>query len=282
MIKNTFYKMNNNNNKRIALLSDIHYSRKYNNELLLQIFNNLKKNKPDFICIAGDIIDDAKTLDNETIKNRLYKFIKHLSTICDVIIIPGNHDLIEINKNKIVNRYHEEFFIKLNSIKNVHYLDNQNIIFNNINFIGFNPGINYYGEKDENKEFLLKELRQKENLFVDNKYNILLFHSPIYIMNELLINEFNSYEKIDIILSGHMHNGLVFGIFDKINTTLGFISPYMKLFPRVSRRKKEIIKNNKMISLIISGGIIKLSETTPNNLNKFNKFFSSHIEYIDI
>lgn len=58
-----------------------------------------------------------------------------------------------------------------------------------------------------------------------------------------------------MILSGHMHNGLVFNFLDKlIKNNYGFISPNRKLFPNNARG---IIKHKNNRFNIISGGIIK-------------------------
>jgi len=62
MIEN-HYNLSNKYNKTIALFADIHYSKKYPLKNLKKIIENIKFNKPDYICIPGDIIDDWKIID---------------------------------------------------------------------------------------------------------------------------------------------------------------------------------------------------------------------------
>lgn len=272
MIKNNYYDIQSKYNKKIALFSDIHFNIKYNYQLFLNIINDLKQNKPDYICIPGDIIDNNSVLEKESLKNRLYRFIEELSSISKVIISIGNHE--KLYNNGYRDSHDIEFFNKINDIKNVYVLDNENRIFENINFIGFNPSTTYYKEK-ENIDILVKDFNEISNKINKNYYNVLLCHSPIRIMEDKMFFKTN-IKEIDLILSGHMHNGLVFSIFNKIKGTRGFIDPYHNLFPKLARGT---LKKGKT-SIIITGGVIKLAYDT--HLYKFNKIFSTDIDYINI
>lgn len=271
MIKNNYYDLNSKYNKKIALFSDIHFNIKYNYQLFLDIINNLKNNKPDYICIPGDIIDNNSVLEKEILKNRLYHFIEELSLISKVIISIGNHEKIY---DDYKDSHNVEFFKKLSNINNVYVLDNENKIFEKINFIGFNPSTAYYKDK-ENIDILIQDFMKVSNKIVNSKYNILLCHSPIRIMEDKMFANTN-IKDINLILSGHMHNGLVFSIFNKIKGTRGFIDPYHKLFPPLARGTLK--KGN--TSIVVTGGIIKLAYST--HLDKFNKIFSTDIDYINI
>lgn len=275
MIRNNYYEINSKYNKKIALFSDIHFSIKYNYQLFLDIINNLKKNKPDYICIPGDIIDNNSVLKKETLKNRLYRFIEELSLISKVIISIGNHEKLYNDSHKEYKETHDiEFFNKLNNINNVYVLDNENKIFENINFIGFNLSTNYFKSK-EDIDMLIEEFNNISNKIDNDKYNILLCHSPIRIMEDKVFSKTN-IKDIDLILSGHMHNGLVFSVFNKMKGTRGFIDPYHKIFPKLARGT---LKKGKT-SIVVTGGIIKLAHST--KLDKFNKIFSTDIDYINI
>ena len=82
MIEN-HYNLSNKYNKTIALFADIHYSKKYPLKNLKKIIENIKFNKPDYICIPGDIIDDATIIEEKEIEY-LINFIKELSKISKV------------------------------------------------------------------------------------------------------------------------------------------------------------------------------------------------------
>ena len=131
MIENN-YIISKKYNKKIALFADIHFYKKYNKKIFEKILNSLNKNRPDYICIPGDIIDDSSALNSVNIE-LLINFIKELGRIAQTILSYGNHDeLVRKNDNiKGINC----FFNKLNELNNVYFLDNNNIVIDNINFI---------------------------------------------------------------------------------------------------------------------------------------------------
>lgn len=264
MIKNTTYEISKKNNKKICLLSDIHLARRYDYNLLLKVYDNIKENKPDYICISGDLIDDASLLNDKVIYNRLTKFLSYLATIAPVLFVSGNHDvgIYNLPSYKKFNNCYKD--VKL---KNVYYLNNKNIEFKDINFVGLNESFEFY-KKREKEKYL--ELNNIDKLIKKDKYNILLFHSPYCIKNVF-------FKQFDLILCGHMHNGLVPSKLDKIFKNRCLITPYFLPF---SSRERKQIKLSEKTNVIISGGIIKISPV--NRIDYFNKFFDSHIEYVYI
>lgn len=218
-ILNKTYNINSSVNKKIVLISDLHYKDKFDIERLNVILDNIKKLNPDFICMPGDIIDKSRIDDEDT----FIIWIKELSKINKTIISIGNHEFY-VNKAKGSYKLNKEFYNKLNNINNLYVLDNKNIIIDNINFIGITLPIKYYS-KDNEKNFpdILDELQ------IDKKiYNVLLCHSPINIYN----NEKLKNKNINLILCGHMHGGVVFNFLRPIFKNRGIISPNKVLFPK--------------------------------------------------
>ena len=81
-----------------------------------------------------------------------------------------------------------------------------------------------------------------------NKLNVLLMHSPILIGEKTIKKELSKY---DIVLSGHMHNGVVPPILDELfDNNIGIIAPNKKVFPKYARG---IIKKDNIT--VISGGV---------------------------
>jgi len=277
MIKNKYYSIGNNK-KRIALLADIHYSKNYNNTLFDEIISNLKSNNPDYICISGDVVDSADVLLDESLGKNLKKFIISLSLIAPVIIVKGNHDETFFDNKKEVYLSSDVWFSNLNNLKNVYYLDNKNLIKDNISFFGINLDFDfYYNKNHEDFNFFIKEIDSKLKEIDTQKYNILLCHTPSSILNKEVLKKSKNINKFDLVLSGHMHNGLVFDLFDKIGNR-GIVGPYYKFLPKFSRGHISL----KKINLIITGGIIKFAYSSPKIFNKFNFLFKSSIDYIDI
>lgn len=73
---------------KIALISDIHFYPQYNQKTFDRIIKQIKENKPDYIAIAGDILDSSDTKD----LTRLKEFLTTIANITTTIVITGNHD----------------------------------------------------------------------------------------------------------------------------------------------------------------------------------------------
>lgn len=281
MIHNKFYCIGNLGYK-IALFSDIHYDRKYDITKFDLIIENLNENKPDFICLVGDIIDDSFIIQDECM-NQLKSFIKRLSLIAPTIITLGNHDVSnKINHQRIVGNMEaiNDWFLNLNTIENVYYLYNKSIIRNELCFTSYNPPFEYYGSRQENTKLFSSDIDEKITL-KPNYYNILLCHSPISVFKPETLQKSKEIKKVDLILSGHMHNGLVFKIFDWKGNR-GFVSPIKTVFPKYARGLSLKKLEKKQIYLVVSGGVIKLSNTNSRLLSRFNKLYPISIDYITI
>lgn len=281
MIHNKFHYIGNLGYK-IALFSDIHYDIKYDLTIFKKIINNLKENKPDFICLAGDIIDYSLVIQDECM-NEFKKFIKEISLIAPTIITLGNHDIsYKINHKRVIGNIEavNSWFLNLNTIENVYYLYNKSIIKNELCFTGYNPPFKYYGARQENTKLFASDIDDKINL-KPSYYNILLCHSPINVFKPEVLKKSKQIKKADLILSGHMHNGLVFKLFDKKGNK-GFVSPYKTLFPKYARGLSSKKLERKQIYLVVSGGVVKLSNTNSKLLSCFNKLYPISVDYIII
>lgn len=280
MIKNKYYKIGNIN-KRICLLADIHYSPNYNLKVFSLLLQNITENKPDFICIPGDIADDADILKTEK-KEYLTDFIQHLSNICPVILVKGNHDETSYLNGKHAYLSCEEYYNSVDKLDNVYYLNNKTVAFDDITFTGLSSSYGYYYNKcHEDKEKFIEEI---DTLVpIDNtKYNILLSHSPVNTITDLTIKKSSNIKNFELVLSGHMHNGLVFSMFDGKGNR-GWIGPFNNFLPKYAKGKTVKKIGDKEITLIVTGGVIKFSEHAPLSLNKINNLLYPYsIDYIDI
>ena len=222
------YKLIQDINLNIALISDLHYSYEVNKKVFNKVLNKFKNIKIDYICIPGDILDESIDYDQN-----VYDFFEKLSKISTVIISLGNHDISKFNKSKMTY-YDTKWYEKLKPIKNLYILNNEQITFDDITFTGYTA---LYNKEDSYSDTPLTTLDDLKNLnFKATKYNILLCHSPQSILGneELYNNEF--IKKQNLILCGHMHNGMVPPLFDKIfKGNKGIIAPGKKLFPKYSR-----------------------------------------------
>ena len=105
---------------KLALLTDLHLEKDFNYNILDDIVEKMKNEKPDYICLSGDIIDSYEVIFDVDLTNRLFNFIKSLSNISQTIVTLGNHELQTKLKSKGNIEEVNNFFLKLNTIENVY------------------------------------------------------------------------------------------------------------------------------------------------------------------
>lgn len=277
--------------QKIALFSDLHYVTYFDKKLINNIINNIALQNPNCICVCGDTIDSTKELENKKNYDYLLAMFKELGQISETFVSLGSHDFIKYLKNGRKIGSNEQWLNDLNNLKNVNLLHNSNYEFNKINFIGYTQPWQYYYSKSVNgkyvdsEEVLIDDLNNYlPSLVKDDKCNILLCHSPIKILEDEVINNVDKLKEIRLILSGHMHNGMVPPILDKIiKGNKGIIYPEKQLFPKLARGiYNKNITEEELISIIISGGITKIHDCSPKILHPLNNVFPASIEYIKV
>ena len=258
------YNINSDLDKSVVLISDIHYSNKKDIKVLNYVLDNIKKIKPNYICIPGDIVNKSKINDEEL----FVEWLRKLSNVCKVIVSIGNHEFY-INKYKKIYGLNKSFFNKISSIDNLFLLDNKNIIIDGINFIGLTLPIElYFDESNKLDEFnkYLKKVKTNKKY-----YNILLCHSPVNVVNS------NKLDNIDLVLCGHMHGGLVPSFVRKILKNTGFINPNFRLFPKnvyglIKRNNTNVIITSgirilpfKLLNKVFNPEVVKINLTNKKN-----------------
>lgn len=254
-------------NKKIILISDIHYYNKKMKSLLDELYLKISLINADYICIPGDFIDERNVYDEEI----FFDFLKKLGDLCPVIISIGNHEAK--SKKDDEDKINKSFMNSINKIDNVHLLDNSCWINDNIRFIGLTlPNLAYLEKKDSYKSVLETLDKYFENGIRKDKVNIVLSHSP-YTLLYPKVQKHKFYKNVDLILSGHTHAGLTpRWLYNLLKHA--FITPQKRLFPNNSYG---YLKNEKTI---VSSGITKLSHFNP--FNYFNFIFNSEIVVINI
>lgn len=254
-------------------IGDIHYNETTSAKKLEYIKYAIEDAHPDYIFITGDLLDRPKITKNKEKIKLLVSWLNSLGNIAKVFISLGNHDIILEEDYK--------FFNKLNDINNIYVLNNQSYEDENVFISGFTLPTNYYYniEKHEDENALLETLQNNFNLVTNlpkKKYKVALIHSPILLSEKKVVEKLKEY---DLILSGHMHNGLIPRILDKIiKNNYGLISPDKRFFAKNTRGK---IKT-KYYSIIITGGITKLSPSSTKILSKLNGLYPISINKITV
>ncbi len=257
--------------KRIVLLTDIHYYCSKNKNKLNKILEVLKNDKYDYLCIVGDLIDVGIVKDIDIFIN----WIKELSLLSPVFISLGGHDLIS-NSKQIEYYYNELLFDEIKKISNVYILDNKAHCVGNIRFIGLTMPIDFYYKYKENVNYFRRYVNNTFSAF-SGKYNILLSHTPIPLTRLENYEEIKVMKNVSLVLSGHTHAGIVPNFLRKTLKGKGIFAPSgLKMFPNDCYGM--ITKGD--VKIIISSGVTKASHSNPFSF--VDCFFDTEITYIDL
>lgn len=185
--------------KTIYHIADVHirlYQRQTEYEHVFDnLYKELKKDTDDAVLfIAGDIIHSKTQLSPELV-SVCSKFLKRLSKILPVIIIPGNHDLNLSNESRLDSLTP---IIEAISDDNISYLKDSGIYqFANVNF--------YHSSVTDKYKF------DKTELLNEGK-NVGCFHAPVQGCKNYLGVKFkndnfnyNYFSQFDFTLLGDIH-----------------------------------------------------------------------------
>ena len=269
--KTNYYIETDNISKRIALLTDIHYYSNKDRKKLDLLYDNLKNEKYDYLCIVGDFIDEAMIKDVDIFIN----WLKKVSGLSKIFISIGGHDIVKKVKKREYY-YNEEVYSKIKEIKNVYLLDNDVYVDCDIRFIGLTLPLDYYYKYKENLNYFMRYVNNNFETYED-KYNILLCHTPIPLTKLENYDNVRLLKNIPLALSWHTHAGIVPKFLRGIMKGRGIFSPHHgKMFPKDSYGL--IKKENTQI--IISSGVTKASHSNP--LPFVDCFFDREITFVNL
>jgi len=176
---------------KIVHISDIHYGGTILENDLKNIVNKINILKADIVFFTGDLFETD--LVNDSIIREIIKELSRVEAKIGKYAISGNHDY---DYKKEFNQILEESgFINLNDTYDTIYNKN------NESILVAGVSTNSYGALKINDKIkpTMEYLQSEENKAI---YNILLIHEPDFIDNI-------EYDKFDLILAGHSHNGQV-------------------------------------------------------------------------
>lgn len=272
---------------KIAVISDIHFSRLVKTLKLRAIIKQFELARPDYIFITGDLVDTLECVDSLSERERFLSFLKNLTAISSVrkmIASLGNHDFYRIPENK--KGWHivrdKEFLKSLRQVPNLVLLDDEIYQDDDIFCFGYTQKKSYYTEDGvnfaENAEAQLEDLTKTLANLPEppaDKLKFALIHAPTHLQTpdiEFLLQPF------DYILSGHMHNGIVPPVLDEFwRNQKGIISPTKKLFSGTCRHTLETYDDK----LIVVGPVTTFHAHL-GLLEKLNVFYPTYLTYLEI
>lgn len=224
-------------NARFVFLTDMH-GRYFSDTLFGRDFSKLIRmidsQKPDFVIIGGDMI-----VSKHVIKiDEAFELVRELTKKYKVYYCIGNHEARLDWDDENDTPYSLSVFKEKIKECDAIILDNDAVYLNdhNIQISGVSLKQKYYNKKisvtpsvDE-----LKSLYKSR----DDAFNIMCAHNPEYAVEYRKLNP-------DLILSGHMHGGLL-----RLPGGRGFITPRYKLF---QKRCWGVYKDGNVIHIVSQG-----------------------------
>ena len=146
-------------------------------------------------------------------------------------------------------------------------------------FIGFSPSNKSY-LKEFKKDWVsnfIEEFKKCHFKISKNIQTIMLCHSPEVICDKKVWETLN-LNDINLIICGHMHNGLSFKKIDKLLKTRGLVGPNYTLFPKYCRG---VFSKGKGSKIVVCKSLRVI--TNKNILFRLlNWIYSSNITIIDL
>ncbi|MDD6483572.1 MAG: metallophosphoesterase [Clostridiales bacterium] len=180
------------NGYKIALLTDFH-----NESCYKKVIKKMKAQKPDIICIAGDIVNM-----NTTDYTNTEELLRGLTPIAPVYYVYGNHE----QNNMILNNYDKPEIYNILCDYGVTILENENVVLEKsgakINLTGYMDN-NFDDTNTYFKEKAKRELTSISKSFDSSLYTICLIHRGQY------FDYLSEMPYYDLYLSGHLHGGLI-------------------------------------------------------------------------
>lgn len=175
------------------------------------------------IVIAGDYVHQKITISNELLILGTW-FLRKLETIAPVVMIAGNHDLLENNKDRVDSLTP---MVKLLPDLNIKYFTGESNCYLDDNVVWC-----VYSIFDENNR---PDIEKARNEFGDDKTYIGLYHGPVIGLKTDLGYEFdhganiNIFSGCDMVMMGDIHkrSGLI--LEDKIEVDEDEVEKYLKL-----------------------------------------------------
>lgn len=203
---------------RIAVLSDLHnYTYGKHNRKLL---DSIRREAPDLILVAGDMLVGKKGEPFTAAE----EFMQEVSKIAPVYYGNGNHE--QRMKEESIH-YGNEYQKYRNLLQDfqIRFLENESEFFQwkgeQIRVTGLEIPLSYY-KKFQGQTLKLEEIEKRIGDADEKHLQILIAHNPVY-------GEIYAKWGADIVVSGHLHGGIV-----RLPFLGGMVTPQLRLFPKYS------------------------------------------------
>lgn len=174
---------------KVVHFSDLHYLRVTNKSTLKKVVDEINLINPDIVFFTGDLIDKDYDL-NEKGESELIELLSSINSKYGKYAISGNHDYIK-DIDKLKNIYISSNFIFMQNSYDIIYGNNNDKL-----FIG---GVDTYSYDKADIDKTMEYFNNNDDI----NYKIILVHEPDYISE--VLGKYN----VNLVLSGHSHNGQI-------------------------------------------------------------------------
>lgn len=197
------------NGLKVVQFSDLHYGRTIKEAELKNIVLKINKIKPDIVLFTGDLIDKDIKMTPKDITYITTQLSLITSTVGKYAVV-GNHD------------YNNDFFKKIMIDSSFDLLvNNYDIVYHKSLTPILLGGLGNYTYANANIDMVMDYYKTNPDL-----YTIILVHEPDYMKKMVDKN-------IDLVLSGHSHNGQIrIPFYGKLFTPVGakkYFDDYYKI-----------------------------------------------------
>lgn len=231
--------------KKILTYSDLHLGFKDRSNIK-EVFNipELSPSLYDYILIPGDIVHSGKILEKPSMQERVLDRLSTLTGNTKTFISLGNHDQCERFGFENWAAYCSKSAISTyNQLPNTKILDiDEKVVEDELEFSAINNSVHYFLDYKEKKEFFEQEYnrRNPKMSFNEDCFSILLTHDPKSIYRLSKERNTSFVPNTDLVVSGHMHNGLTPNFLQGIMHGKGILSPDYTFFPEIAYGVQEI------------------------------------------
>lgn len=229
-----------NNSKKILVISDLHLTRDKGFKHLDEIKHTVLSDEISEIIIPGDIYNDVNELKNKHFRDKSLQVLWDFAQRRQVFVSLGNHDLMTKTNSgwkKGDVSLMEEAFQDLPNFYLIH--NGEQLRYDSISYSAFSPDFTYYEDEKKSRKDLESESDYEESfmenynpsLFDKNAFNIFLTHEPQSIIKLSTKKGSCIQDNTDLVISGHMHDGMVPHTLKRFSNNTGFISPQKQFFP---------------------------------------------------
>ena len=268
-----------NKDRTVVNMSDIHS----NVVALNNIVKLLEEIKASYIYVPGDTLDSIDNPHNKEIM----ELLKKVGNISQTFLSVGNHEMCELSystgkKEEVESKGYIDFFFDVakntNCIPMISDFSKINLA-DDLSVSAVNVPFSYYEKREDLEQYkkLLENVKEKMD---ENKFNVLLLHSPnSLIQNGKIDKSSDVIRNMNLILCGHNHGGLMPTFAqDILKGHRGLAGPYAKLL----QPNAYGVYNEEDTSVLVSNGVTKISATSEaGKINGIlNKIYTPEIDVI--